>query len=108
MRLRRLVGLSGGGPDTEADGIAIATVAARLEAGARGLPATTRGAAILTVASRGCGDSPAKAAVRASTNAVAVSHLASGALARPRRITASTAGVSAALRVLGAGGSRWT
>src|SRR5438093_638127 len=52
--------------------------------------------------------SGASAPSSASTNAPADSHLASGALASPRRMTASTPGPREESRELGGGGSRWT
>jgi len=71
--------------------------------------ATSRGFITIVSATAGHGAAPfCKAAARASTNAVADSQRSAGFLARPRRITASTWGLRAESRVLGAGGSRWT
>src|ERR1700694_3901912 len=74
---------------------------------ARGMVTATGGAGP-TIPSAAAAVASAKAAANASTNAVQLSHLALGSLASPRRITSSTEALSAVLRELAGGGSRWT
>jgi hypothetical protein len=92
------------------------TAVADLDAGARNIGSVAGGIAmvlatggakaiVFSMPGRGW---PERAAVRAATNASQLSHRLKGSLARPRMMTASTDGVSSALRELAGGGSRCT
>ena len=102
-------------------GKAIATVAAAARAFSFGRASTAVGGVVATgsgsagsitmvaSATEGhCAWPFAIAAASASTNAVALSQRSAGFLARPRKITLSTSGLSVECRELGAGASRWT
>ena len=76
-------------------------------AGATGTVLASGDANAIVFSTAGAGE-PASEALRAVTNASQLSQRAWGSLASPRMMTASTERVSAALRELGGGGSRWT
>jgi hypothetical protein len=102
------VTVGGATPGNASTTVAVAAdLESRGRAGATGTVLAS-GDANATVLSTAGASAPASAALSAITNASQLPHLAWGSLARPRIMTASTDRVIAALRELGAGGSRWT